>query len=81
MKVQVAGMGCPKCHTLAVHAGVALKQLGLEAVVEKVEDPRAIAQLGILTTPALVLDGRVVSSGKVLSSAEIAELLAGAAAR
>jgi small redox-active disulfide protein 2 len=81
MKVQVAGMGCPKCHALAVHAGVALKQLGIDAVVEKVEDPRAIAQLGILTTPALVLDGRVVNTGKVLSSAEIEELLAAQADR
>lgn len=77
MKVQVAGLGCPKCHALAVHAGVALKSLGLDVPVEKVEDPKAIMALGVMTTPALVLDGHVVSGGKVLSSAEIEEILQG----
>jgi small redox-active disulfide protein 2 len=75
MKLQVLGPGCPKCHALAVHAGVALKSLGLEADVEKVEDIRTIAAMGVMATPALAVDGKVVSAGKVLSSAEIAELI------
>ena len=78
MRIQVAGPGCPKCHALAVHAGVAVKSLGLDVPVETIEDPKEISALGVMTTPALVLDGRVVSSGKVLSSAEITEMLEGA---
>ena len=78
MRIQVAGPGCPKCHALAVHAGVAVKSLGLDVPVETIEDPKEITALGVMTTPALVLDGRVVSSGKVLSSAEIEEMLEGA---
>jgi len=75
MKVQVAGLRCPKCHAMAVHAGIAVHNLGLDVPVEEVEDPRQIASLGVMDTPALVLDGKVVSSGKLLSSPEIEELL------
>ena len=75
MKLQVVGEPCPKCHALAVHAGVALRGLGLDVPVEEIEDPSRISALDGLTMPALILDGRVVSSGKVLSSPEIEELL------
>ncbi len=75
MRVQVLGMGCPKCFALAQHTRAALAVLGVEAEVEKVEDPRAIMAMGVMTTPALVVDGTVRVSGRVPSSQEIADLL------
>ena len=74
-KIQVLGSGCAKCKTLAANTAEALKALGLEAQVEKVEDMRTIASMGVMTTPALVVDGVVKSSGKVLSPAEIKKIL------
>ena len=74
-KIQVLGSGCAKCKTLAANTTEALKELGLEAQVEKVEDMRTIASMGVMTTPALVVDGKVKSSGKVLSAAEIKKIL------
>ena len=74
-KIQVLGSGCAKCKTLAANTAAALHELGIEAQVEKVEDMQTIVSLGVLTTPALVVDGKVKSSGKVLSPAEIKKLL------
>ena len=76
MKVQVLGMGCPKCFAMAQHTRAALATLGIAAEVEKVEDPRAIIAMGVITTPALVVNGTVRVSGRVPSSHEIAQLLA-----
>jgi len=76
MRIQVLGMGCPNCFALAQHTRAALSTLGIDAEVEKVEDPRAIMAMGVMTTPALVVDGKVRVSGRVPSSKELAELLA-----
>jgi small redox-active disulfide protein 2 len=76
MRIQVLGTGCAKCKALAANAEQAVRELGLDAQVEKVEDPREIARFGVMLTPALALDGKVKGVGKVLTANAIKELLA-----
>lgn len=75
-KIQILGTGCPKCKTLTAHVEEAVKQLGLEATLEKVEKITDIAKFGILTMPGLVVDGKVRSAGKLLSVEDIKKHLA-----
>jgi small redox-active disulfide protein 2 len=75
MKIQVLGTGCTKCKQLTANAEVAVAALGLEATVEKVEDLREIMKAGVMTTPALVVDGKVRSAGKLLTAEAVMELL------
>lgn len=74
--VQVLGPGCSKCEKLKKNVEQAVTQLGTEATVEKVTDINVIVGFGVMTTPALAIDGEVKSVGKVLSPEEIAKLLA-----
>ena len=74
-KIQVLGTGCPKCKTLTANAEAAVKALGVDATVEKVEKIADIMKFGVMMTPALVVDGQVKSAGKVLSTEEIGKLL------
>lgn len=76
MLIQVLGTGCAKCKALTANAEAAVRELGLDAKVEKVEDVREIVKFKVLSTPALVLDGRVRATGKVLSTEAIKQLLA-----
>lgn len=69
--IQILGTGCPKCKMLFANAEEAVKALGLEAQVGKVEKITEIMKFGVMTTPALVVDGVVKSAGKVLSSEDI----------
>ena len=75
MKIEILGMGCPKCKKLYENAQAAVKEAGIEAEVIKVEDMDAITGYGIMMTPALVIDGEVRSSGKISSSEEIKKWL------
>ncbi len=75
MKIQVLGTGCAKCKQLTANAEKAVATLGVEATVEKVEDLREIMKFGVMTTPALVIDGKVRAAGKVLTPDAVAELL------
>jgi small redox-active disulfide protein 2 len=75
VRVQVLGTGCAKCKALMANARQAVEELANGATVEKVEDILEIRKLGVMTTPALAVDGKVRSSGKVLSPAAIKELL------
>lgn len=77
MIIKILGSGCKKCVTLTDNTQAALRDLGLTAEVVKVTDFTAIAAHGVMSTPALVIDDKVVSVGKVLSSAEVAALLKG----
>lgn len=77
MKIQVLGTGCAKCKQLTANAERAAAELGLGVAVEKVEDILEIRKFRVLSTPALVVDGQVRSTGKVLSPAEVKALLAG----
>ncbi|MCK5706398.1 MAG: TM0996/MTH895 family glutaredoxin-like protein [Candidatus Aureabacteria bacterium] len=75
MKIEILGMGCPKCKQLFENVQTALKGKGIEAEVLKVEDIDKITEYAVMMTPALVIDGEVKSSGKVLNSDEIKKLL------
>jgi len=76
MLIEVLGPGCAKCEKLAAAAQEAVAGLGLDAEVVKVKDITQITARGVLMTPALAIDGEVKSSGRVLTVAQIRELLA-----
>mgnify|MGYP000906044073 CR=1 FL=1 len=71
MIIKILGTGCPKCKKLEETARQAVSELGVEAVIEKVTDLNDIMDYGVMMTPALVIDEKVVSSGKLLSVADI----------
>ena len=71
MKIEVLGTGCAKCNTLYENVKKALEGSGKSADVVKVEDIPSIMKHGVMSTPALVIDGQVKFSGKVASVAEI----------
>ena len=73
--IQILGTGCPKCKTLTANAEAAVKALGIEASVEKVEKITDILKFGVMMTPALVVDGRVKSVGKVVGEEDIKKFL------
>ncbi|GAC91516.1 thioredoxin [Anoxybacillus flavithermus NBRC 109594] len=75
MTIKVLGTGCKKCKELEQNVRMALTQLQLDAQVEKVEDIAKIMSYGVMSTPALVVNEKVVSAGKLLSVDEIKELL------
>ncbi|MGC9490416.1 MAG: thioredoxin family protein [Thermovirgaceae bacterium] len=79
MKIQILGTGCPKCKKLAALAEEAAKELGISYEIEKVDDVNDIIAFGVMTTPGLAVDGRVLTSGKVPSAAEVKKLLQQAA--
>ncbi|MEI7677195.1 MAG: thioredoxin family protein [Bacteroidales bacterium] len=75
MKIKVLGTGCAKCKTLEKMTRETIAELGIEAEVEKVEDIIAIMGYGVMTTPALVIDEKVVLSGNLPSIPKLKELL------
>lgn len=75
MKIEILGIGCPKCKQLTENAEAALKELDICAEIVKVTDIGKITDHGVMMTPALVVDGKIVSSGKVLSKDEIRGIL------
>lgn len=77
MHIKVLGAGCASCHTLEDRTNEALTQLGADGTVEMVTDYIQIAGYGVMSTPALVVDDRVVFSGRVPKVAELMTILAG----
>jgi len=75
MKIEVLGTGCSKCQALTEATKKAVAQKGIFVQIEKVEDIMKIMEYGVTSTPALVVDGKVLSSGKLLSVDEIVTLL------
>lgn len=75
MKIQVLGTGCPKCKKLAEAVELAIKELGLDYDIEKITNINQIMAFGVMVTPALVVNGRVVSSGKIPTTEAIKEFL------
>ncbi|MFC1570603.1 thioredoxin family protein [Candidatus Omnitrophota bacterium] len=73
MKIEILGTGCPKCKQLYENAKAAIEQSGKEAEIVKVEDIAKITDYAVMMIPALVVDGVVKSTGKVLSADEIKE--------
>lgn len=73
--VKVLGSGCAKCNALEAAAKEALAELGMSTAIDHVTDFAQIASYGVMSTPALVVDGRVVSFGKVLKKDEVKTIL------
>ncbi|NLI22792.1 MAG: thioredoxin family protein [Clostridiales bacterium] len=73
--VKVLGSGCAKCNALEAATKAALAQLGMDTAIDHVTDFSQIAAYGVMSTPALVVDGKVVAYGKVLKPEEIVKLL------
>jgi len=72
MKIQILGSGCDKCQQLAANATKAVEMAGISCDIEKVTDINQITAFGVMMTPALALDGKVLSAGKVLDAHAIA---------
>lgn len=75
MEIKVLGTGCAKCKSLEKATLQAVSESGIDATVTKVEDFLEIMKLGVMTTPALVVNGKVLVKGQVPSVAEISQLL------
>jgi small redox-active disulfide protein 2 len=75
MEIKVYGRGCPKCKILEENARKAADELKLNPTIEKVSDIDRIIDAGIMTTPALEIDGKIVSSGRVMTAEEIKRFL------
>lgn len=75
MKIEILGIGCAKCTELLNNVKNAVAKSGKFAQIEKVEDPIKIVEYGVMSTPGLVIDGEVKSSGKVLGIDEIEKML------
>jgi small redox-active disulfide protein 2 len=75
VKIEILGTGCPKCKKLAENVEITAKALGIEYEIEKVTDINEIMKFGVMMTPALAVDGKVKSVGKVLSAEEIKRAL------
>lgn len=76
MKIEILGVGCPKCKQLTANTEAALKEINICAEIQKVTDINKIIEYGVMMTPALAIDGTVVSAGKVLTKDEIKKILA-----
>ena len=74
-KIQILGPGCPNCTRLAELTEKVARELGLDCELEKVTDITRITQFGVMATPGLAVDGKVLVSGRVPSEAEVKKLL------
>lgn len=81
MEIKILGPGCYTCHALATRVELAVEQLGLDVTVKHVHDYQEYMTHGILFTPGLVIDGKLVSAGRVLTVKQICALLEPAAAQ
>ena len=75
MEIKVLGTGCPKCKALEKATREVVAETGIEANITKVEDIMDIMSYGVSSTPALVVDGKVVLKGRLPSTSELKELL------
>lgn len=75
MNIKVLGSGCAKCKKLYINVEEALNVSQIEATLEKVEDINKIIDYGVMMTPGLVIDEKVVSVGKVINSKDIIKLI------
>ena len=73
--LQILGTGCPKCRELAEATEAAARELGIDFTLEKVTDITDIMKFGVMTTPALAVDGEVKASGKIPSPEELKALI------
>ncbi len=73
--VKILGTGCARCNQLESATKEALKQLGMDTAIDHITDFSQIAAYGVMMTPALVVDGKVVSYGKALKAGEVVKIL------
>ena len=71
MDIKVLGPGCPKCHEAEKVVRAVLAETGTEATVEKISDFQEIAKLGVFSTPGVVVDGKVVCTGRVPTARDV----------
>ena len=77
MKISILGMGCATCNKLEDTVRQAVKETGIDAQIEHVTDIKKIMAYGVMTTPALVIDGKVVAAGKLPTLADIKQMIGG----
>lgn len=77
MIIKILGTGCPKCIKLEENTRKAINEAGIDATIEKVTDLDKIMDYGVMMTPALVIDEKVLTSGKLLSVSDIVALIKG----
>ena len=77
MKIEILGVGCAKCHKLEEMVRDIASKEGVNADISKVEDFKQIMNYGVMTTPALVIDGKVKAAGKIPTPEQITEWLKG----
>jgi small redox-active disulfide protein 2 len=75
MKIEILGTGCPKCELLEINAKKAVEESGKKVEITKITDINKIIEFGVMTTPAIVIDGEVKSYGKVNDVEEIKKWL------
>lgn len=73
--IKILGTGCPKCKQTTAVVEAAIKETGIEATIEKVEDIEEIMKYDILSTPAIVIDEKIAIKGRVPSKSELMGLL------
>jgi len=77
MKIAILGMGCATCNKLEDTVRLAVKEAGIDVQIDHVKDIKQIMAYGVMTTPALVIDGKVVAAGKLPSLADIKKMIGG----
>ena len=77
MKIEILGMGCATCNKLEDTVRLAISEMGIDAQIDHVKDIKQIMSYGVMTTPALVIDGKVKAAGKIPSLAEMKQLISG----
>ena len=80
MRIEILGSGCARCHGLEANVREALEMLGKDAEIVDVTDIQQIMAYGVMAMPALVIDGKVITAGKVLSPEEAKKAIVGASA-
>jgi len=75
MKIEILGVGCPRCKRLTANAEAALKELGVESGIVKITDIDKITEYGVMMTPALAINGKVMAAGKILSAGDIKKII------
>lgn len=75
MNIKVIGTGCEKCDKLYANVQEAVNRVGCEAEIEKIEDLMEIVKLGVMTSPSLMIDGKLVVSGRIAKPEEIIKFI------
>lgn len=75
MDIKILGSGCSKCDDQVEYVKKALEELGIEANVEKVEGLKEIMSYGVMSTPAIVIDGKVVTKGRTAKVKDVVKIL------